>query len=166
MAAARAGRPAKKDVAGGLHQQVTHDDALPTIGVYAASGVCLEHGGARLLHLQKKWILRAGHQEHHPADSADAADSHDLERGVPYLIAIEEDSTGFRQRAAVAAEGIAQQGVESRVVLTAQVINGRRLVANLDLLASGICQSGEVVVTGTARALLGNAPINPCADTH
>ena len=72
----------------------------------ALAHVRLQDGEARLLDLEEEGVALAGHEEHHPAGSSDAADAHHLDGRVPELVAVEQGLVGGRERGAVPGEHV------------------------------------------------------------
>jgi len=72
---------------------VVREDALPRIG--------FQDRVARLLELENESTSLAVHQQRHPADCANAPDTHDLDCGVLDLVAIEQHPAGRRERLSI-----------------------------------------------------------------
>src|SRR5262249_39536680 len=75
-------RPAEKNVAGRLHQQLSFNDALAVIAVGTAARVGLEHRSACLLELEKERVVVTSHEERNDTAGSDAAYTDDLDRDV------------------------------------------------------------------------------------
>src|SRR4051812_25882007 len=89
----RVANPAEENVARGLHQPLTLDDALPVVRVAALPEHRLEDRRACLLHLEKERIRGVTpEQQHDPATSADAPDPDHLPREVDVPEALEQPS--------------------------------------------------------------------------
>src|SRR5207247_10751197 len=89
---ARAGHadPAEEDFAGGLHQPLSLDHALPVVCEAALAGERLEDRRQGLLDLQEQGILLvASEQEHDTGTHADAPDADDLTGDVDVSIALQ-----------------------------------------------------------------------------
>ena len=96
------GQPAEEDVARGLHEALTLDDALTGVPVVARAEERLVHRWLGFLDLQEEGIaVVSPEQERDPSLRAHAADADDLAREVGQLVAVEEDAPVVLQRGAV-----------------------------------------------------------------
>ena len=95
-------QPAEEDVARGLHEALTLDDALTGVPVVARAEERLVHRWLGFLDLQEERIaVVSPEQERDPGLRAHAADADDLAREVGQLVAVEKDAPVVLQRAAV-----------------------------------------------------------------
>src|ERR671931_2535095 len=84
-------QPAEEDVAGGLHEPLSGDDALAVIRELAGPEEGLEPRGLGFLDLQEKRILVvAAQQQGDPRAGADASDPDDLAGEVVQLELLEQ----------------------------------------------------------------------------
>jgi len=75
--------PTKENVAGGLHEPLTLDDAASVVLVGGAPEVRLEHRRLGFLDLEDEWVVGAAAvQQRDPTTGPDAADPHHLARRV------------------------------------------------------------------------------------
>ena len=82
--------PAEEDVAGGLSQPLTLDDALTLLGILRRRRVGLEHRRLRFLDLQEEGVtLIAADEKRYPRPGPDAADANHLASYVDQPIAVE-----------------------------------------------------------------------------
>src|SRR4051812_10198239 len=102
-------QPAEEDVAAGLHQVLSSDDALPLVGSAAGTCEALEHGGLSLLELEEQRIPPvAAEQEQNPGPRADASHAHNLAGEIHDPEPLKEHSPIRLQGASVVAPRLAQ----------------------------------------------------------
>jgi hypothetical protein len=75
-------RPARKIIAGGLHQPLTRDDAMAVILVLTFARIRLKNGGTCLLDLQQQGVIFRGEEQPHKTVRADATDADRLDGNV------------------------------------------------------------------------------------
>ena len=99
-------RPAKENIAGGLHQPLTRDDPLPVILVLTFARIGLEHGGTRFLELQQQGVILRREKQAHKTVGADAADAHRFDGDVFEAIAVKKHPAFIGQASSVPRHGV------------------------------------------------------------
>src|SRR5262249_47644520 len=116
--------PAEEDVARGLHQPLTLDDALAVVGVLALADERLEHRGLCLLGLEEQGVVSVtAEQEHDPGPRADAADAYDLTGEVDDPVALDQLAPVPGEGAPVLADQLLDPLARSRSALARELVD-------------------------------------------
>jgi hypothetical protein len=148
----RTGRPTQKDIAGRLHQPLSHHHALAIVSKGIRPGPSFEHRSPCFLGLQEQGIVLITNQQDDETARAHRADTDHLVRRVDDSVAIEEGSAVGRQRAAIPREKREHIALH-RALVVLGLKQQRRLSDNARIAV--FARNGELVKNVFGRALSG-----------
>jgi len=122
------GRPAQKNVGGGLHQTLPRNDAVAVVLMRTATRVRFEDRRPRFLDLQEQRVIVRRHEQTHGALGANAANPDDLDRQVVETEAVEQHPDVLGQRLAIRRQRFGELCFQPGRLLLRRVKNQRGIV--------------------------------------
>ncbi len=153
-------RPAQEHVARGLHHALALDHALTRVARELRPET-LEHGLVRFLDLQEQGRAVVGHEQADGAEGAHAADADHLEGHVLERIAIDQAKMLGREPLLIGGEHLLGVDAFARIFLRREVIDQRRPVLDMRLLARD--EVRKIVVLLELSFRLGEDRIEPAS---
>ncbi len=85
-------RPPQEYITCGLHQALSHDDALPVVFISTFTCVGLQYGGTGLLELQQQRVILSRKEQPYKTACANATDTDRFDNDIFKAVSVKKDA--------------------------------------------------------------------------